>query len=64
MTWTSEQVAQLKQLRDRGHSASEIAAVLHVSRNAVLAKIDRLGLPALDHRLRRLLQARLVRAES
>jgi hypothetical protein len=43
--WTQEKVAALKQLRDAGHSAAEIAAVLGVSRSAVLAKSDRLNLP-------------------
>lgn len=45
MSWTDERVAALRDLRARGFSAAEIAGRLgDVSRNAVIAKLDRLGL--------------------
>jgi GcrA cell cycle regulator len=44
--WTPERVATLKKLWERGESASQIAAALgDVSRNGVIGKIHRLGLP-------------------
>jgi GcrA cell cycle regulator len=44
--WTPERVATLKKLWEHGESASQIAAVLgDVSRNGVIGKIHRLGLP-------------------
>jgi len=43
--WTEAKIELLKELWDKGHSASEIAAVLgNVSRNAVIGKAHRLGL--------------------
>lgn len=44
--WTNERVERLKQLWADGLSASQVAAELgHVSRNAVIGKVHRLGLP-------------------
>lgn len=44
--WTDEQVAELRKLWRDGLSASQIAAQLKVTRNAVIGKVHRLGLPA------------------
>jgi hypothetical protein len=44
--WTTTQIAELRKLRAAGHSASQIAATLGMSRNAVLAMAWRLKLPA------------------
>jgi GcrA cell cycle regulator len=45
MAWTDERVAELKQLWEQGHSASQIATILgEVTRNAVIGKAHRLGL--------------------
>lgn len=45
MSWTEERVETLKKLWSDGLSASQIAAELcHVSRNAVIGKVHRLGL--------------------
>ena len=43
MSWTDERIAQLKKLWAEGHSASVIAGMMGggISRNAVIAKIDR-----------------------
>ena len=46
MNWTDERVEKLKKLWAEGLSASQIAAQLGgVSRNAVIGKVHRLGLP-------------------
>src|SRR5947209_14823171 len=46
MGWTDERVEQLKGLWNEGASASKIARALGgVSRNAVIGKVHRLGLP-------------------
>ena len=44
MSWDAENVALLKKLWASGHSAAQIAARLGHSRNAVCAKLTRLGL--------------------
>jgi GcrA cell cycle regulator len=45
MTWTDERIEQLKALWVNGQSASTIATELgHVTRNAVIGKVYRLGL--------------------
>lgn len=41
--WTETRVDDLKRLWDEGHSGSEIAAVFHMTRCAVLGKIHRMG---------------------
>jgi GcrA cell cycle regulator len=43
-TWTSERVAQLKSCISAGLSCSQIAAEIGVTRNAVIGKLNRLGL--------------------
>ncbi|MGA1834176.1 GcrA family cell cycle regulator [Rhizobium wenxiniae] len=44
-TWTDERIERLTKLWGEGFSASQIAAQLgHVSRNAVIGKVHRLGL--------------------
>lgn len=44
MSWDAEDVALLKKLWANGHSAAEIATRLGHSRNAVCAKLLRMGL--------------------
>lgn len=46
MTWTDDRVEVLKQLWDEGKTASQIAAVLGVTRNAVIGKAHRIGVSA------------------
>jgi GcrA cell cycle regulator len=46
MSWTAELIDQLTQLWSEGHSASVIGKKLSVSKNAVVGKAHRLGLPA------------------
>ena len=43
-TWTAERVAQLKSGVNAGLSCAQIANEIGVSRNAVIGKINRLGL--------------------
>jgi GcrA cell cycle regulator len=43
-TWTSERVEQLKSCFDAGLSCSQIAREIGVTRNAVIGKMNRLGL--------------------
>lgn len=43
--WTDDLVQSLTQLWAEGHSATRIAARLNCSRNAVIGKVTRLGLP-------------------
>lgn len=45
MSWTDEKVSELQALWAAGNSASITAAKLGVSRNAVIGKVRRLGLP-------------------
>ena len=46
MNWTDDRLQQLKTLWAEGHSASTIAERLgHITRNAVIGKVHRLGLP-------------------
>jgi GcrA cell cycle regulator len=46
VTWTPERVAELERLWREGHSASEVAKALGgITRNAVIGKANRLGLP-------------------
>jgi GcrA cell cycle regulator len=46
MSWSGERIAELKQLWSEGHSAAEIGRRLEVSKNAVIGKAHRLGLPS------------------
>jgi GcrA cell cycle regulator len=49
MSWTDERVELLKKLWSDGLSASQIAAELGgITRNAVIGKVHRLGLPSRD----------------
>jgi GcrA cell cycle regulator len=43
-TWTTERIALLKNRIDAGHSCGQIAREIGVSRNAVIGKVNRLGL--------------------
>ncbi len=43
--WTTEQIDTLKRLWSRGESARIIALQLRTTRNAVIGKANRLGLP-------------------
>ena len=45
MAWTEEQIDQLKELWGEGLSTSEIGRKLGVTKNAVVGKAHRLGLP-------------------
>ena len=45
MAWTEEQIDQLKELWSEGLSTSEIGRKLGVTKNAVVGKAHRLGLP-------------------
>jgi GcrA cell cycle regulator len=46
MTWTPQRVDTLKKLWGEGHSCSRIAGYLgEITRNAVIGKVHRLGLP-------------------
>jgi GcrA cell cycle regulator len=45
-TWTEDRITRLRQLHAEGYSASQIAAELGgITRNAVIGKVNRLGLP-------------------
>ncbi len=46
MSWTDERIQELTSLWQAGHSASEIGKRLSVSKNAVVGKAHRLGLPS------------------
>ena len=46
MSWTDERIDELKQLWGEGLSAQEIGRKLGVTKNAVIGKAHRLGLPA------------------
>jgi len=46
-TWTTERIALLKNRIDAGLSCSQIAREIGVSRNAVIGKVNRLGLSLL-----------------
>ena len=64
MTWTDDRVQQLKILWAEGHSASAIADQLgHLTRNAVIGKVHRLGLAG-RQKTRRPRQARRARAHT
>ncbi|MGB0843778.1 MAG: GcrA family cell cycle regulator, partial [Alphaproteobacteria bacterium] len=46
MSWTEERISALRQLWSDGLSAAEIGRRLDVSKNAVIGKAHRLGLPS------------------
>lgn len=43
-TWTPDRIEQLTRLFEAGHSCSQIAGEIGVTRNAVIGKLSRLGL--------------------
>src|SRR5205807_9887224 len=43
--WSPEKIATLKQLRASGQTAAEIGKAFGISRSAILAKLDKLGIP-------------------
>ncbi len=45
MTWTAERIAELERLWATGATTAEIGRMLNVSKNAVVGKSHRLGLP-------------------
>ena len=46
MTWTPERVAELSKLWGTGASAAQIGRALGVTKNAVVGKVHRIGLPS------------------
>lgn len=63
MTWTADREALLKILWAQGLSASEIAKRLGgVTRNAVISKRDRMGLPGRDASAQRLTKAQAAKS--
>ncbi|MFP6743687.1 MAG: GcrA family cell cycle regulator [Alphaproteobacteria bacterium] len=58
MTWTPERITELKRLWETGASTAEIGRQLDVSKNAVVGKVHRLGLPGRPSPIRR--EARTV----
>ena len=58
MTWTPERITELKRLWATGASTAEIGRQLDVSKNAVVGKVHRLGLPGRPSPIRR--EARTV----
>lgn len=56
--WTDEKTDQLKRLWQEGHTCSRIGAQLGVTRNSVIGRVHRLGLP-----LRGITQAELLKRE-
>ncbi len=53
MEWNEETILRLRGLWDDGHSTAEIGRRLGVSKNAVVGKAHRLGLPARPSPIRR-----------
>ena len=53
MTWTSQRIAELERLWATGASTAEIGRQLDVSKNAVVGKVHRLGLPGRPSPIRR-----------
>ena len=52
-TWTPERIAEVTRLWDEGLTTAEIGKVIGVSKNAVVGKAHRLGLPARPSPIRR-----------
>ena len=46
MTWTPERVSELQRLWGTGASAAQIGRALGVTKNAVVGKVHRIGLPS------------------
>ena len=53
MTWTSERIAELERLWATGASTAEIGRQIDVTKNAVVGKVHRLGLPGRPSPIRR-----------
>lgn len=53
MTWTAEADAELRRLWGEGQSAGRIAAVMAVSKNSIIGRAHRLGLPGRYSPIRR-----------
>lgn len=53
MTWTPERVAELERLWATGTTTAEIGRLLNVTKNAVVGKSHRLGLPGRPSPIRR-----------
>ncbi len=51
--WTDELVAELSRLWNEGHSTAEIGRRLGVTKNAVVGKANRIGLPARQSPIKR-----------
>lgn len=52
-TWTPERIAEVTRLWDEGLTTAEIGKIVGVSKNAVVGKAHRLGLPARPSPIRR-----------
>lgn len=50
--WTDEQIAELKELAAKGYSSGAIAQLMHFTRNAIIGKRNRLGLPQVQTAMR------------
>lgn len=50
MRWTEERVEQLRTAWASGKSTSQIAGDMGTTKNSVVGKLDRMGLPARQHR--------------
>jgi GcrA cell cycle regulator len=65
MTWTPQRVDTLKKLWGEGHSCSRIAGYLgEITRNAVIGKVHRLGLPERATAFRRSHEQRLRKSRA
>lgn len=53
MTWTDERIAELERLWATGASTAEIGRQIDVTKNAVVGKVHRLGLPGRPSPIRR-----------
>ena len=53
MTWTSQRIAELERLWATGASTAEIGRQIDVTKNAVVGKVHRLGLPGRPSPIRR-----------
>ncbi len=53
MTWTPERIAEVERLWNEGLTTSEIGRRIGVSKNAVVGKVHRLGLPSRESPIQR-----------
>lgn len=63
MSWTDERIEELKQLWGEGLSAQEIGRKLDVTKNAVIGKAHRLGLPSRPSPIKRARPATAAKAK-